>query len=343
MLQSEPGDGGNLSPPSEENCDAPSEQTPQLKRVGLPWQFWVWQCVPMVCLFLWMPPGNTRDWWFHEPALEWILKQPWASLLVRLIFMTWFSQATLLAFWLVWGSGNWPYRFCKVMGLAAITTLLPEIWFGRHFRIISPGLTPWSEVLNPFELSMFFLRAVGVSFLPAYFATGTLYLMRYRLQQVASPVSLLGQWQFSLKGLSILTLSFSLVLSFFGWLYPASVAFISDLDAGSSRTVDESLYFYVFVLGSALAALLSAVILYWRNWRVTFAIFGLLLGTFIVSTFALVIFSASIGKDPYLNLLNMAGGLSLGNLVSLAISRYWIGWHRFRLIRLSKQISPQEA
>lgn len=307
----------------------------------LPWQFWVWQCVPMVCLLLWMPPGNTLNWWFHEPAISWIGQQPWASLLIRLIFTTWFSQGVLLAFWLVWGSGHWPYRFCKVMGLTAITTLLPAIWFGRHFHIFSPVLTPWSEVLNLFELSKFFLWAVGVSFLPAFFAAGTLYLMRYRLQQVAAPVSSLGQWQFSLKGLSILTLVFSLVLSLFGWLYPASVAFISDLDTGSSRTVDESLYFYGFVLGSALAALLSAVILYWRNWRVTFAIFGLLLGTFVVSTFALVIFSASIGKYTYLDLLYMTGGLTLGNLVSLAFSRYWIGWKRFKLIRQIKQKSPQ--
>lgn len=157
---------------------SPSSQDSETDSVGetatplpkfLPWQFWLWQCVPMTFLILVMPPGNTLNWWFHEPAIAWIGQQPWASLLVGLIFTTWFSQGVLLAFWLVWGSGHWPYRFCKVMGLAATTTLLPAIWFGRHFHIFSPGLTPWSEVLNPFELSKFFLWAVGVSFLPAFF------------------------------------------------------------------------------------------------------------------------------------------------------------------------------
>lgn len=331
----------NLRPPSEDTESVPIGSTDTPLPKGLPWQFWLWQCVPMVFLIIAMPPGKNPKWWFHEPAIAWCIQQTWWGLLLALIFTTWFSQGVLLAFWLVWGAGRWPIRLGKVIGLGAIATLLPAIWFFRHFKLFSSGLRPWSEVLNPFELSVLFLWAMGISFLPAFLASGTLHLMRYRLQQAPAPVSSLGQWQFSLKGLSILTLGFSLALSFFGWLYPASVAFISDLYEGSSITADGSWFFYGFVLSPALVALLSAVILYWRNWRVTIAIFGLLLGTFLLGLFAVAIFPASIITNPYLDTLHLAATLTLGNMISLTISRYWLGWRRFRIIRLPKQKPPQ--
>jgi len=328
--------------PSQESETDYVGETATLLPNSLPWQFWLWQCIPMAFLILVMPPGKDPKGWFHEPLIAWGVKQPWWDLLLVLIFTIWFSQGVLLAFWLVWGAGHWPYRFCKVMGLAAITTLLPAIWIGRHFRLFAPpGLNPWSQALDPLYLSVFFLWTVGVAFLPALLATGTLYLMRLRLQKVAAPRSSLGRWQFSLKGLSILTLGCTLFLSFFGWFYPAIVAFISELNASNSRDIGETLGLIAIILSSALAALLSSVILYWRNWRVTTAIFGFLLGTFMLGLFDVVIFSASVSRNPLLNSLHVAGGLTLGTLVSLAISRYWIGWKRFKLIRQIKQKSPQ--
>ncbi len=345
MLQSEPGDGEKPSPPSEENSDAPSEQTPQLKRVGLPWQFWVWQCVPMVCLIVLMPPGEKVDWWIHIDVLDWVLMnwiglEPWGRHLAELIFTSWFCQGVLLAYWMVWGSGHWSLRFCEVVGLAAITILLPAIWFVRHIRWFQMALTPWSDVLDPLRLVQWFIWAFGISFIPAFLFIGMLHLMQFRLRQVDMPCSAQGKWQSSLMGLMVLTLACSLLLSFVFWIYPTIWTHVT---MGQLWLIEKSPGRLVAALSSALTALLAAGILYWRNWRVTVAIFSFTLAMWFVTLLAVRFSSASSGSETVSRMLHLAGTLTLGNLISLAISRYWIGWNRFKLIRLSKQASRQEA
>ncbi len=294
----------------------------------------------MVCLFMGLPPGEKIQWWFHAPLLRWIGEQPWASLLAGLILTTWFCQGVLLAFWLVWGTGHLAHRFYKVMGLATTVALLPAIWFVRHSGLYRSAPIPWSEVLNLSYLSDYFLWALGISFLPALLVFGTLYKMRFRLQQVVVPSSSLGKWQFSLRGLLLLTLFCSLLLAFFNWGLPNMVTFLSlpnigfyfgEMELLSGRSA--------IALGSALTALLSATILYQRNWRVTTAIISILLVIWFMAIIAETLFPTSVSLNPFLIPSHLAGTLTLGNLVSLAISRYWIGWNRFKLIRLSKQAS----
>lgn len=344
MLQSEPGDGENLSLPSEENCDAPSEQTPQPKRVRLPWQFWVWQCVPLMLMFLLMPPGNDYSWWFHFPAIVWVEQQHWWGLLAWLIFTNWFGQSILLTFWMVWGTGHWAHRLGRAMGLASTVVLLPAIWFLRHFQSYFSSPAPWSEALDLVYLPNFLFLAFGVSLLPAALVCGTLYKARFRLQQMEAPNSSLRDWQFSLKGLLLLTLLCSLLLAFFNWGLPNMVDFLSMPSIAFYFMEMELLFGRIAIaLGSAMAALLAAIILYWQNWRVITGILSFLVLIWFMAVVVETFFPGSVSSNQFLITLHLAGALTLGSLVSLTISRYWIGWHRFKLIRLSKQTSPQEA
>lgn len=228
------------------------------------------------------------------------------------------------------------------MGLATTVALLPAIWFVRHFQLFRSVPIPWREALNLVYCSDFLSWTFGVSILPAVLVYGTLYRMNFRIQQVEVPSSSLGKWQFSLRGLVLLTLSFSLLLAFFTWLLPIIV--------DSFTTPNIGFYFretYLFsgriaiAIGSTLTAILSAIILYWRDWRVTTSIVCVLVDFWFMAIIAETLFPQSVSLDPILFPLHMAGTLALGNLISLAIFNYWIGWNRFQLIRLSEQASPQ--
>ncbi|MGV3604960.1 MAG: hypothetical protein ACO1RA_01025 [Planctomycetaceae bacterium] len=261
-----------------------------------------------------------------------------------LIFANWFGHSTLLTFWMMWGTGHWARRFVWAMGLASIVALIPAIWFLRHFRAYFSPLIPWYAALNLVDLSSFLFWALGVSLLPAALVCGTLYKMRFRLQQMEAPDSSLRAWQFSLKGLLLLTLSSSLLLAFFNWGLPSLAVFLSMPSIAVYFGEMESLSGRIAVaLGSAMTAFLAAIILYWQNWRVTTGILSFLVLIWFMAVVVETFFPESESLNQFLDALHLAGALTLGTLVSLAISRYWIGWHRFKLIRLTKHASPQEA
>lgn len=321
-----------------------SEQTAEPKRVGLPWQFWLWQCALIALMFLLMPPGTDYRWWVHFPVIDWFERQHWWGILAWLIFTNWFGQSTLLTFWMVWGTGHWAHRLGRAMGLASTVVLLPAIWFLQHFQISLIGPTTWSKALDLVYLSSFLFWAFGVSLLPAALVCGTLYRTRFRLQQMEAPDSSLRAWQFSLKGLLLLTLSSSLLLAFFNWGLPIMVDFL---------TMPSIMIYFIemellagriaIALGSAMTALLAAIILYWQNWRVISGIFSFLVLIWFMVVVVETSFPESVSSNQFLVALHLAVALTLGNLVSLAISRYWIGWQRFKLIRLTKHASPQET
>jgi len=307
-----------------------SEQTPQPKRVGLPWQFWLWQCMPMVMLILVMPPGEKPEWWIYTPVMTWIARQPWSGLLQALVFTSWFCQGILLAYWMVWGSGFWGYRILKVLGLSALAALLPAIWFIRHFQLFSPGLNPWSEVFNPIALSLFYLWAVGCSFLPALLVVGAMYWRGYRMTVVELPQSSLKRWQFSLWGLTVLTFVCSVVLAFFSWFYPALMSLVEWLRPAPNASSDWNMMICLAAI-SALSSLLAGVILIWRKWQVTTTVFGFLTVLYLLG---IVSMSQHLLGESYFRWsgpIFLAVGLALGNMISLAITRYCIGRDRFIL------------
>lgn len=318
---------------------------PALQPQGLPWQFWLWQCVPMVFLIIEMPPGEDTDWWIHTAVLNWVVLnwiglEPWGRHLLELIFTSWFCQGVLLAYWMVWGSGHWSLRFCKVVGLAAIATLLPAIWFLRHIRWYQVTLTPWADALNPHALGQFFFWSFVVAFIPAFLIAGMLHLMQFRLRQVDMLCSAQGKWQFSLMGLMVLTLVCSSFLSFVFWIYPA---IWTHFTMGQLWAIENYPGRFIAAFSSALTSLFSAIILHWRNWRVTVAILGLSLLTWFVTLIVLRFSSASSASESIPRMLHMAGTLTLGSLISLSVSRYWIGWNRFGLVRQPQQASTWET
>ncbi len=97
------------------------------------------------------------------------------------------------------------------------------------------------------------------------------------------------------------------------------------------------------MLSTALSTLLSAVILIYRGWRTTTIVFVLLLCAFVGGMAGKLNGRPTDVHFALLTVLKCAGVITLFNMTSLAISNYWIGWHRFRLIRLSKQESRQGA
>lgn len=330
MSRRDSGDDDNSRRPLEDSAVVSVGETAAPLTKGLPWQFWLWQCVPMVMLILVMPPGEKPEWWIHTPVITWIEQQPWRELLPFSVFITWFSQGILLAFWMVWGNGFWGYRIFKVLGLASLAALLPAIWFLRHFQLFGSGLNPWSEVFNPFALSLFFLWAVGCSFLPALIVVGALYWRGYRMKAVELPPSSLKRWQFSLWGLTVLTFVCSVGLAFLGWMYPALVSLVELLRPAANHNGD-----WDFMIGlaasSALSSLLAGVVLFWRRWQVTATVFGFLMFLYL---FGIVLRSQNImGGSPFRwsAPFFFASSLALGNMISLAITRYWIGRDRFIL------------
>lgn len=330
MSQPTPINSENPNLPSEGNREPHGAQTLHSQTVGLPWEFWLWQCVPMVYLIIAMPPGEDPKWWFHEPALAWCTQQPWSGLPTALVFTAWFSQGILLAFWMVWGSGFWGRRIFKVLGLSAIAALLPAIWFIRHFRLFSPGLNPWSEVFNPIALSLFYLWAVGCSFLPALLVVGAMYWRGYRMTVVELPPSSLKRWQFSLWGLTVLTFACSVVLAFFSWIYPALVSFVEWLRPAANASSEWDMMICLAV-SSALSSLLAGVILIWRKWQVTATVFGFLTVLYLLESVSM---SQRLLGERYFRWsgpIFIAVGLALGNMISLVITRYCIGHGRLIL------------
>lgn len=339
MSQPEPVDEGNPRPPFEENREAPSGQTPGPKCVGLPWQFWVWQCMPMVMLILVMPPGEKPEWWIHTPVVNWIVQR---ELLITFVFTTWFCQGILLAFWMVWGNGFWGYRIFKVFGLGALVALLPAIWFIRHFQLFGSGLNPWSEVFNPIALSLFLLWAVVCSFLPAVIVMGTLYWRGYRMTVVELPPPSLKRGQFSLWGLTVLTFVCSVVLAIFNWFYPAMVSLVKWIWPTANPNSEWD-FMISLAASSALSSLLAGVILIWRKWQVTAMVFGFLTVFHVLGKVVMSLDLTRIGQFRWSNTLFLAVGLALGNMISLAITRYWIGRDRFILTCRRPEPLPSPA
>ena len=337
MSQPEPVDEGNPRPPFEENLEAPSEQTPEPKRVGLPWQ-----CMPMVMLILLMPPGEKPEWWIHTPVITWIEQQPWRELLPFSVFITWFSQGILLAYWMVWGNGFWGYRIFKVLGLGVLVALLPAIWFMRHFQLFGSGLNPWSEVFNPIALSMFFLWAVVCSFLPAVIVMGTLYWRGYHMKVVDRPPSTLKRGQISLWGLTVLTFVCSVGLAFFSCFYPALVSFVEWLQPAINAYSDWERTIGL-VASSALSSLLAGVILYWRRWQVTATVFGFLTVLYLLGIVSMSQYLFGERYYRWSGPIFLSVDLALGNMISLAITRYWIGRDRFILTCRRPEPLPSPA
>ncbi|MGV3604961.1 MAG: hypothetical protein ACO1RA_01030 [Planctomycetaceae bacterium] len=338
MSQPEFGDHMDTCLPSEESRESTCAKKEGSKRKGFPWAFWIWQLFPLAFFIFLYPPRGISTWWLHKSLIGWFMEHPSGQLFAMLHFAAWINQGVLLSYWMVWGSGHWIIRFCKVLGLILVAILLPLIWSAR---LSDPDIAslPWSDILDPFFLFRGFLLATSLSFIPALLVVGLLYILGFRIRPNEYPALPLSEWQISLKGLCIITLFCSLLLSFIFVVYPkiSTICKPTDWSVGILESATA-----VF-LGVALTALLSAVILFSQNWRTFSIVFALLLVAFV---------GGAIGKPKtqldsnYFTLtavLHMASTVAFGNMVSLAINRYWIGWYRFKLIRLSKQASPQEA
>ncbi len=123
MSQSEPGDHKNTYLPPEENREATCVQKLESKREGLPWVFWIWQLTPLAVYVCVRTPMIKYAWWIHNTSF--------GRLFAILHFTTWLSQGVLLTYWMMWGSGHWGKRTCKVIGLSILAALLPVIWTVR--------------------------------------------------------------------------------------------------------------------------------------------------------------------------------------------------------------------
>ncbi len=325
MLQSEPGDGENPSPPSEENCEALRKQTPQPKRVGLPLQFWLWQCMPLICLMIVMPPGEDPGWWFFTPTVQSLTQQQSSALLAWIVFCSWLCQGMMLALWQVWGPGKWYGRLPKVVGLFLLAVFLPVIWFIRHFVLWGKGVRPWSEVLNPLELLTVFGVVSGVSFLPAMVAAVVSYALGYRLVRRESAIAHSGPWQFSIAGLCKVTVVVSLLLTLFRWVYPElNRMFEENRGTSIARSAGEVLVMLVIGCGAFMATVLTEIMLAWRNWKITLAIFSVLV-VLSFGSFVGVAFSLLPPKNLFAKYgIDVGAMFVLGHMIALRINGYWL-------------------
>lgn len=342
MSRRDSGDDDNPRRPLEDSAAVSVGETAAPLTKGLPWQFWLWQCMPMVMLILVMPPGENPEWWFHTRIIKWIEPQTLRELFICFVFTTWFCQGILLAFWMVWGNGVWGYRIFKVFGLAALAALLPAIWFLRHFQLFGSGLNPWSEVFNPFALSLFFLWAVGCTFLPALIVVGALYWRGYHMKAVELPPPSLKRWQFSLWGLSVLTFVCSVVLAIFNWFYPALVSLVKWIRP-AANPYSEWDFMICLAASTALSSLLVGVILIGRKWQVTATVFGLLTIFHLIGNVVMSLDFMRSGQLRWPDTLFFAESLALGNMISLAITRYCIGRDRFILTCRRPEPLPSPA
>ncbi|MGV3604962.1 MAG: hypothetical protein ACO1RA_01035 [Planctomycetaceae bacterium] len=337
MSRRDSGDDDNPRRPLEDSAAVSVGETAAPLTKGLPWQFWVWQCMPMVMLILVMPPGENPEWWIHTPVITWIEQQEWSELLPFFVFNTWFCQGILLAYWMVWGNGFWGYRIFKVLGLGVLAASLPAIWFLRHFQLFVSGLNPWSEVFNPIALSLFFLSAVGCSFLPAVIVMGAMYWRGYRMTVVELPSPSLKRWQFSLWGLTVLTFVCSVVLAFFNWFYPVLVSLAVWLVPAEKPYGDWDTKI-ILAASSAFSSLLVGVIMIGRKWQVTATVFAFLTIFRLLGSVVMSLDFMRSGQLRWPDTLFFAVSLALGNMISLAITRYCIG--RDRLILTCRRPEP---
>ncbi len=300
--------------------------------------FWLWQLVPLVWLMVCMPPGSQTDWWFFAPWVDAIAQHP-SSIFLGLFFVTtWSTQGIVIAIGIFEGEGRWYWRILKGVGLYLIAALVPVIWIMRHLMIFQAGLRPWSEVLNPMSLAViagwFSLQTV----LPTLVIWIQLYFFGWRIQRPESNTPIRKPWQFSLWGICAITLVVSVALAVGRWLIPVLLQWIPPYPDLSVTINDEPRLTLLFVISTFVTLFLAVTISTWRM-RSVLAIFGLLV---IVGSARLI--AVLISLPPESNLvalysLDTLAWIILGQLIALAIQRYWLGWPLLVVVRTKRKIA----
>lgn len=337
MSQSEPGDGANPNLPSVGNREPHGEQTLSPKRIGLPWQFWLWQLLPIIGCFIALPPYIDGYLEYHLAFRRWLYDQSLTTHLQSLIFATWFCQGILLAFWIAWGSGHWASRSCRALSLGILAFSPIFHWchqYDNHGRS-----RPWDEVFAPEELLRNLSQAFAQAFLFPMGVACAAYFWGYRVCQLETLRSKTTASQFTIRGLLLFTLGISLVLTYVNWIYPALTSRHDIPYEMISQDVTEeglpALYkpgitnlsgFETF-LSTLITTLLSLFLWTKQGWKPTAFVFSLLFLGFLYEFQTKEALIESVWWQ----------------MIAMAISRYWIGWNRFQLIRQFQSLMPRET
>lgn len=313
-----------------------SEQTAEPKRVGLPWQFWLWQLLPVVGCFLIIPPSIVGYSQFHYYFRRWIYAQSFAIHLESLIFAAWMCQGILLAFWIAWGSGHWASRSCRALGLGALAFSLVYQWshqYDNHGRGI-----PWNEVFALEEIFRNLPQAFVQAFLFPMGVVCAAYFWGYRVCQAEVPNSPRTSSQFTIRGLLVFTFGISLVLTYVNWVYPAltsgqgeyfetmdSDGVMSDTSPRPKRHITALSGFETF-LSTLITTFLSLYLWTKQGWKPTAFLFSLL--------FLGLLYEFQT-KEALLESV-------WWQMLAMATSRYCIGWNRFKLVRQFSSLMPRE-
>lgn len=167
------------------------------------WAFWLWQLLPLICVIVAVPPAQDRVKWPHLPFVKWLLEQQLfgvtqvSEFLVELIA----CQVYLLAFWLIWGSGRWYWRWVLLLPMLLsifAPSMLWNVCFGKGK--VAQAIPSWEEVYSFIGSFPFFAGYVFVVYL---MAASIAALLGWHFNTASCDAPKGHSWQFSMQQLMI--------------------------------------------------------------------------------------------------------------------------------------------
>lgn len=310
-----------------------SQSSPPLPqtRDRLPWAFWLWQLVPLILAVITFPPVTTPDPIEGLHGVDQLSNLPTPLPLSReVITSIMVCQGTFLTYWIVWGSGGWPARTAKALGLGLVASVLPAIWMARFSVPSTEGAMPtWGDALDPVTLFAIAVTDAVRFLLPPLLVALFLYRSGYRLNRTTNSGS--GPAA-SLTRVAIIPAIAFVVYFAICQVYPRLDILLAD---HSLVAFDHFFYLSLVTWASTLlTAILLIRFLIRQDWRLPALVLGCLLLYQAISGIGASAIGMTIEKGSGMFYFEMATKLILANLLMFSVNQFLLGRNGFALARL---------